>query len=47
MALFISSLALSPEQELYSKTGIVLGSLTSALLGTILLAASLYKRKQV
>lgn len=46
MALFISSLALSPEQELYSKTGIVLGSLTSAILGTILLAASLYKREQ-
>jgi NhaA family Na+:H+ antiporter len=47
MALFISSLALSPEQELYSKTGIVLGSITSALIGTILLAASLNKRKHV
>lgn len=44
MALFISSLALLPEQEIYSKTGIVLGSLVSAILGAIFLAASLYER---
>ncbi|MDD4972702.1 MAG: Na+/H+ antiporter NhaA [Bacteriovorax sp.] len=43
MALFISSLALSPEQEIYSKTGIVLGSLISAILGSSFLAISLSK----
>jgi NhaA family Na+:H+ antiporter len=33
MALFVSSLALYPEQEIYSKTGILLGSLCSAIIG--------------
>lgn len=41
MALFISSLALKPDQEIYSKTGIVLGSMVSAILGSLFLAASL------
>lgn len=37
MALFISSLALSTSQELYSKTGIVLGSIVAAILGAAVL----------
>lgn len=41
MALFISSLALQPDQEIYSKTGIVLGSIVSAILGSLFLAASI------
>lgn len=45
MALFISGLALNPEQEIYSKTGIVLGSMISAILGSLFLAISLHKRK--
>lgn len=39
MALFISSLALSGGQEIYSKTGILLGSLASTILGGFILAA--------
>lgn len=38
MSIFISNLALSPEQEIYSKTGIVAGSLVSALLGGLFIA---------
>ncbi|MCO5141586.1 MAG: Na+/H+ antiporter NhaA, partial [Oligoflexia bacterium] len=37
MALFISSLALYPEQEIYSKTGILLGSLASTIVGAVIL----------
>ncbi|OFZ18534.1 MAG: Na+/H+ antiporter NhaA [Bdellovibrionales bacterium RBG_16_40_8] len=37
MSLFISELALKPDQELYSKTGILLGSLCSAIIGAILI----------
>ena len=40
MALFISNLALSPEQEIYSKTGIVIGSIFSAILGSLFLKRS-------
>ncbi len=39
MALFISSLALPPELEIYSKTGILAGSSASALVGALLLLA--------
>lgn len=39
MALFISSLALYPDQEIFSKTGILLGSLVAAILGSIILAS--------
>lgn len=41
MALFISNLALYPEQEIYSKTGIILGSIIAAIAGSILLAVNL------
>jgi len=41
MALFISSLALYPEQELFSKTGILLGSCMAAIGGCLILAFSL------
>jgi NhaA family Na+:H+ antiporter len=41
MALFISSLALPESQEVFSKTGILVGSLISALLGAFLLSVSL------
>jgi NhaA family Na+:H+ antiporter len=37
MALFVSSLALYPDQEIYSKTAILLGSVASAILGSIFL----------
>lgn len=40
MALFVSGLALYPEQEIFSKTGILLGSLISAILGCAALAIS-------
>lgn len=40
MSIFISNLALSPEQEIYSKTGIVLGSIVSAVTGSIFLFLS-------
>jgi NhaA family Na+:H+ antiporter len=46
MALFISSLALYPEQELYSKTGILLGSLASALVGALALWAAFQKARR-
>lgn len=45
MALFVSSLALSPDQEIYSKTGIILGSIGSAIIGSIILAISLRESK--
>jgi Na+:H+ antiporter, NhaA family len=35
MALFVSSLALYPDQEIYSKTAILLGSVASAIFGSI------------
>lgn len=38
MSLFISGLALYPDQEIYSKSGIVLGSIVSAALGSVYLA---------
>jgi len=41
MALFISSLALYPDQELFSKTGILLGSCLSAVGGCLILGFSL------
>jgi NhaA family Na+:H+ antiporter len=44
MALFISSLALSPEQEVFSKTGIIFGSLLAGIIGSILLKITLPKR---
>lgn len=44
MALFVSGLALYPEQEVYSKMGILLGSLGSAILGSFLLVFSLPKK---
>jgi NhaA family Na+:H+ antiporter len=44
MSIFISNLALSSEQEIYSKTGIVAGSLASALLGSIFLALTTKKK---
>lgn len=37
MALFISSLALYPDQEIFSKTGILLGSMAAALSGSAIL----------
>ena len=37
MSLFISSLALTSEQEIYSKTGILIGSLMAAILGFLFL----------
>lgn len=37
MSLFISSLSMSSEQELYSKTGILIGSLISGVLGYLFL----------
>lgn len=43
MALFISNLALAPEFEIFSKTGIIFGSLLSAILGSVLLAMVLKK----
>ena len=44
MALFISSLALYPEQEIYSKTGILLGSLASAICGSFFVWLGLIQR---
>lgn len=41
MALFISNLALYPQQEIYSKTGIIIGSIIAAIAGSILLAVNL------
>lgn len=43
MALFISSLAMQPSQEIFSKTGILIGSLISAVVGAFLLSVS-FKR---
>lgn len=37
MSLFISSLALNTEQEIYSKTGILMGSILAALIGYLFL----------
>jgi NhaA family Na+:H+ antiporter len=45
MALFVSSLALYPEQEIYSKTGILLGSLFSMIAGSIGLAIAFRKKR--
>ncbi len=44
MSIFISGLALSQEQELFSKTGIVFGSIAAALLGALVLSASLKEK---
>ena len=45
MALFISGLALSPEQEIFSKTGIMLASVIAALLGSVVLTSA-FKRQE-
>lgn len=41
MSLFISSLALSPELEIFSKTGILFGSMCAAVIGAIILHLTL------
>lgn len=46
MALFISSLALTPELEVYSKTGILIGSLISAIIGSIVLYFVLHRPRR-
>jgi NhaA family Na+:H+ antiporter len=45
MALFVSSLALYPEQELFSKTGILVGSALAALLGSVTLVIAFRKNR--
>jgi NhaA family Na+:H+ antiporter len=45
MALFISNLALAPEFEIFSKTGIIFGSLLSGLAGSLILALTLRKNQ--
>lgn len=45
MSLFISSLALPPELEIYSKSGILLGSCVSGVLGALFLQAVLVKKE--
>lgn len=40
MALFISNLALSSELEVYSKTGIIFGSVIAGVIGSMILAAA-------
>lgn len=45
MALFISGLALSPQQEIYSKTGIVLGSLIAGIFGSLILIWAFREKK--
>jgi NhaA family Na+:H+ antiporter len=45
MALFISNLALAPEFEIFSKTGIIFGSLLSGLSGSLILALTLRKNQ--
>lgn len=45
MALFVSSLALYPEQEIYSKTGILFGSLLAILAGCITLMIAFRKER--
>ena len=44
MALFISSLALPPEMEIYSKAGILGGSILAALVGALVLSFALPKK---
>lgn len=44
MALFISNLALATEFEIYSKTGIIFGSVLSGVLGSLILAMALKKK---
>jgi len=46
MALFISGLALSPEQEIFSKTGILIGSMLAALVGAGILAVTLPRYRE-
>lgn len=46
MALFVSGLALYPEQEIYSKTGILLGSLLASLVGSFYLYFVLPKKAE-
>lgn len=46
MALFISNLALAPDQEIYSKTGILLGSVLAGVLGFILLFFALKNQNE-
>jgi NhaA family Na+:H+ antiporter len=45
MALFVSSLALYPEQEIYSKTGILLGSLAAIFVGCVILSVAFRKER--
>lgn len=44
MALFISGLSLHPDQQLYSKTGIIFSSAIAALVGAVVLAVALKKK---
>lgn len=45
MALFVSALALSPDQAIYSKTGILTGSLAAAVAGSLVLYFTLPKTR--
>jgi NhaA family Na+:H+ antiporter len=45
MALFVSSLALYPEQEIYSKSGILLGSLAAIFVGSLVLNLAFRKER--
>jgi Na+:H+ antiporter, NhaA family len=45
MALFVSSLALYPEQEIFSKTGILLGSLAATVAGCLTLIIAFRKER--
>lgn len=45
MALFVSSLALYPEQEIYSKTGILMGSLAAIFVGCFTLSIAFRKER--
>jgi NhaA family Na+:H+ antiporter len=45
MALFVSSLALYPEQEIYSKTGILIGSLAAIVAGCAILGFAFRKER--
>lgn len=47
MALFISNLALPPEFEVFSKTGIIFGSIGSAVLGSVILILAFRKGRNI
>lgn len=46
MALFVSNLALYPEQEIYSKTGILAGSLVAMIVGMFTLSIAFRKERK-